>query len=147
MTVAVLPDLDHETFLRRSIGLAVRSREAGNHPFAALLVSPEGDVLMEQMNDFVAAGDSTGHAERFLMTRAPTTYPPEYLRGMGFGITHTPFSLSIPNILCQTFRMRRLTATICLILSNKGKSYEESNRHTLPDDYSASWKCGGELEC
>ena len=81
MTVAVLPDLDHETFLRRSIGLAVRSREAGNHPFAALLVSPEGDVLMEQMNDFVAAGDSTGHAERFLMTRAPTTYPPEYLRG------------------------------------------------------------------
>lgn len=41
MTVAVLPDLDLETFLRRSIGLAVRSREAGNHPFAALLVSPE----------------------------------------------------------------------------------------------------------
>jgi tRNA(Arg) A34 adenosine deaminase TadA len=81
MTDAALPDLDHEKFLRQSINLAVKSREAGNHPFAALLVSPDGDVLMEQMNDFGAAGDSTGHAERVLMTRASTTYPPEYLRG------------------------------------------------------------------
>ena len=29
-------------------------------------------------------------------------------------MTQTPFSLPIPNILCQTFRMRNLTATICL---------------------------------
>jgi hypothetical protein len=28
--------------------------------------------------------------------------------------THTPFSLPIQNILCQTSRMRNLTATLCL---------------------------------
>ena len=39
------------------------------------------------------------------------------LRDMGSGITHTPFSLPIPNILCQTFRMRKLTATLCLTLT------------------------------
>ena len=31
--------------------------------------------------------------------------------------THTPFSLPIPNILCQTFGMRNLTATLCLTLA------------------------------
>ena len=31
--------------------------------------------------------------------------------------THTPFSLPIPNILCQNFRMRNLTATLCLTIA------------------------------
>ena len=35
----------------------------------------------------------------------------------GVWITHTPFSLPIPNILCQTFLMKNLTATICLTLA------------------------------
>jgi len=30
--------------------------------------------------------------------------------------THTPFSLPIPNVLCQTFRMRKLSATLCLTI-------------------------------
>ena len=36
---------------------------------------------------------------------------------MGSETTHTPFSLPIPNILCQTSRMRNLTATICLTIA------------------------------
>jgi hypothetical protein len=39
------------------------------------------------------------------------------LRGMESETTHTPFSLPIPNVLCQTFPMRNLTATICLTLA------------------------------
>ena len=38
-------------------------------------------------------------------------------RGMGSEITHTPISLPTPNILCQTFRMRNLTATLCLTIA------------------------------
>jgi ABC-type sugar transport system permease subunit len=40
-------------------------------------------------------------------------------RTMQFSSTfiHTPFSLPIPTILCQTFRMRNLTATLCLTLA------------------------------
>jgi hypothetical protein len=39
------------------------------------------------------------------------------LRGNGTESTHTPFSLPIPNILCQTSPMRDLTATLCLTIS------------------------------
>ena len=81
MTDATLPDLDHEFFIRRSIDLAAESRAAGNHPFAALLVGPDGEILMEQFNTFGEKGDATGHAERVLMTRACTTYPTAFLRG------------------------------------------------------------------
>ena len=34
-----------------------------------------------------------------------------------WGLPNTPFSLPIPNILCQTFRMKNLTATICLTIA------------------------------
>jgi hypothetical protein len=39
------------------------------------------------------------------------------LRGMRSEITHTPFSLPISNILCQTYGMKNLTATICLTIA------------------------------
>lgn len=31
--------------------------------------------------------------------------------------THTPFSLPIPNVLCQNFRMSKLTTTLCLTVA------------------------------
>ena len=40
------------------------------------------------------------------------------LRGMETITTHTPFSLPIPNILCQNFRMKNLTATLCLTVGS-----------------------------
>lgn len=74
-----LPDLDHERFLRLTFALAEKSRGEGNHPFAAILVGPDGEVLMEAMNAFGVEGDSTGHAERVLMTRASIAYGAEFL--------------------------------------------------------------------
>ena len=76
-----LPALDHERFLRRAIELAETSRREGNHPFGALLVGPDGEVLMEAMNAFGIEGDSTGHAERMLMTRASIAYGADFLAG------------------------------------------------------------------
>ena len=76
-----LPDLDHERYLRLTFALAERSREEGNHPFAAILVGPDGEVLMEAMNAFGIEGDSTGHAERVLMTRASVAYGADFLAG------------------------------------------------------------------
>ena len=81
MPDATLPDLNHEFFIHRSIELAAESRKAGNHPFGALLVSPDSEILMEKFNTFGEKGDSTDHAERFLMTRASVTHPVEFLRG------------------------------------------------------------------
>ena len=38
------------------------------------------------------------------------------LRGGGSNITHTPFSLPIPNVLCQTFGMRKAFAIMFIVL-------------------------------
>jgi hypothetical protein len=47
----------------------------------------------------------------------------------GLSFYHDPFSLSIPNILCQNFHMRNLTATLCLtiavLLGSAGNAFSE----------------------
>ena len=76
-----MSDLDHVAFLRRAIAESRKSREAGNHPFASILVGPDGEVLMTQHNAYMPDHDMTGHAERVLMTRASTSYAREFLHG------------------------------------------------------------------
>ncbi|MBF5056138.1 CMP/dCMP deaminase zinc-binding protein [Alcanivorax sp. 521-1] len=79
-----LPDsapkaLDHDHYLRLAFAVARRAMEEGGHPFGALLAGPDGEILMEQTNAFLPDQDMTGHAERVIMTRASTTYPPAFL--------------------------------------------------------------------
>ena len=50
-----------EQYLRDAIALSARSRNGGNHPFAAMVVDATGAVLAEGVNSFRA--DCTGHAE------------------------------------------------------------------------------------
>ena len=69
---------DHERYLRLALDVARRSRAEGNHPFGAILVGPDGKVLMEAENG-AGGGDRTGHAERVLMTRASLAYDAEFL--------------------------------------------------------------------
>jgi len=75
-----LADLDHATLMRRAFVVAARARDNGNHPFGAILVGPDGEVIMEQENGFLPDRDMTGHAERVLMTRASKTFPQDFLR-------------------------------------------------------------------
>ena len=79
--IQALPELEHEPYLRLAFRLAERSLAGGQHPFGALLVGPEGEVLMEQENGYMPDRDMTGHAERVLMTRAGIAYAPEFLAG------------------------------------------------------------------
>src|SRR5271163_504318 len=70
-------DLVH---LRRAFAVAARARNGGDHPFGAVLVGPDGVVLLEQGNGYTAeGGDMTAHAERLLATRASKTYAAEFL--------------------------------------------------------------------
>jgi tRNA(Arg) A34 adenosine deaminase TadA len=63
--------LDDEALLRRAFAVADKARQAGDHPFGAILVGPDGTVLMEQGNGYTSeGGDPTAHAERLLATRA-----------------------------------------------------------------------------
>jgi len=52
-------DLKH---LRRCVGLAEQALNAGDEPFGSILVSAEGEVLLEDRNR-VAGGDHTQHPE------------------------------------------------------------------------------------
>ncbi len=70
-----------EDYVRLTLDIARRARAAGNHPFGAILVGPDGAVLLEAGNAHGAAGDRTGHAERLLMTQASLAYPAEFLAG------------------------------------------------------------------
>ena len=69
-----------EPLLRQAIAVAAAARAAGCHPFGALLVGPDGAVLMEQGNG-ADTGDRTAHAERVLMSRASVAYSAEFLAG------------------------------------------------------------------
>jgi tRNA(Arg) A34 adenosine deaminase TadA len=69
-----------ETLLRRTFALAREAQQAGDHPFAALLAGPDGEILFEQGNGFSAeGGDMTAHAERLLATRASKAHRPAFL--------------------------------------------------------------------
>jgi tRNA(Arg) A34 adenosine deaminase TadA len=82
-------------FLRLAIRVASHSRERGNHPFGAILVDAQGNVLLEAENTVVTAGDCTGHAETNLVRMASHEYDRDYLA------TCTLFTSTEPCVMCS----------------------------------------------
>jgi tRNA(Arg) A34 adenosine deaminase TadA len=68
-----------ERFLRLSFEVAKRAQAHGNHPFGAVLVGPDGRVLLDRENGYLPGRDMTAHAERLLATEACRTFTPELL--------------------------------------------------------------------
>ena len=66
-----------EHFLRRSFEVARRASTHGNHPFGAILVDADRNVLIEAENGYMPDHDGTAHAERLLATQACTTLNPD----------------------------------------------------------------------
>jgi tRNA(Arg) A34 adenosine deaminase TadA len=84
-------DLAH---LRAAFAVAARARADGDHPFGAILVGPDGAVLLEQGNGFTTeGGDMTAHAERLLATRASKTYGPAFLAGCTIYVSAEPCAM------------------------------------------------------
>src|ERR1700712_5002977 len=81
-------------FLRRSFEVARRAVTHGNHPFGAILVDENRNVLIEAENGYMPAHDATAHAERLLATQACTTLSPDVLR------TATLYSSAEPCAMC-----------------------------------------------
>ena len=76
---AALPPLDHEHLLRRAFAVARRAQVHGNHPFGAILVDADENVLIEAENGYLPARDMTAHAERLLATQASQAHDPSFL--------------------------------------------------------------------
>jgi 2-oxo-4-hydroxy-4-carboxy-5-ureidoimidazoline decarboxylase len=90
---------DHLTHLRAAFAVAERARDSGDHPFGAILVGPEGRVLMQQGNGFTAEGhDMTAHAERLLATRASKAYAPDFLAGCTMYVSAEPCAMCAGSI-------------------------------------------------
>ncbi len=66
--------------LREAIRVAAASRDAGNHPFGALLAGPDGAVLIRSGNSFATDG-GVGHAEMNVAREAALRFTPEFLAG------------------------------------------------------------------
>jgi tRNA(Arg) A34 adenosine deaminase TadA len=67
-------------FIRVAIEVAQSARENGNHPFGAVLVDEQGQLLIEAENTVVTDKDITGHAELNLMRKASKRYARDFLQ-------------------------------------------------------------------
>jgi tRNA(Arg) A34 adenosine deaminase TadA len=83
-----------ERFLRRAIELAAAGRAAGEEPYGALLVGPDGDVLAEDWNTERSDRDITAHPELKLARFAGRELAPDVARGT------TMYASCQPCILC-----------------------------------------------
>lgn len=75
-----LTPLDHEP-MRRAIEASRQAVAAGNMPFGATLVAPDGRLLWTAQNNQVTSGDCTGHAELVLVREARSALGAEALHG------------------------------------------------------------------
>ncbi|MGH7597882.1 MAG: nucleoside deaminase [bacterium] len=66
-------------YLRVAIAIARQAREHGNHPFGALLVDENGNVILQAENTVLTERDCTGHAETNLVRQASQKFTPETL--------------------------------------------------------------------
>ena len=69
-----------KALLMRCVEIAREAVKKGNHPFGALLADKDGNILMEQGNEFQEGG-SAYHAETLLLLKAARRYSPEELSG------------------------------------------------------------------
>jgi tRNA(Arg) A34 adenosine deaminase TadA len=70
-----------EDYVRRAIRVSLDARAAGNHPFGAILVAPDGSIALEAENTVITENDVTDHAETNLIRTASRTIPPDQLAG------------------------------------------------------------------
>jgi len=84
-------DLQH---LRTAIEVAQLARDHGNHPFGAILVDENNQVLLQAENTVITSSDCTGHAETNLMRLASQHFPPEKLA------TCTLYTSTEPCVMC-----------------------------------------------
>lgn len=85
-----------ERLLRQTFGVALRARDAGEHPFGSLLTDKDGNVLHEQLNGYKSGGgDITAHAERLLAQWARVNLSPEELASC------TLYSSAEPCAMCS----------------------------------------------
>jgi len=70
---------DHMYYLNRCVELSELSKESGNTPFGALVVGPDGEILVEQENVEITESNCAGHAETQAMIQASKQFSKAFL--------------------------------------------------------------------
>lgn len=111
------------TFLRQAIALARAAREHGAHPFGALIVDAEGNVLVTARNNAIPpAGDPTQHAERLACALAGRRFRPAKLASC------TLYTSTEPCAMCAGAIYWTGIGRVVYALSEKGL-YELTGSH------------------
>jgi tRNA(Arg) A34 adenosine deaminase TadA len=69
----------HATYLIAAFEVAQHARQAGNHPFGAVLVDEQGKILIVAENTVLTTHDITAHAELNLVRKASIQFDSTYL--------------------------------------------------------------------
>ena len=85
--------VNDESGLRVAFGVAKRAREHGNHPFGAVLVGRDGEILLDAENGYLPERDMTAHAERLLATAASRQYRPDKLANCTMYVSAEPCAM------------------------------------------------------
>jgi len=83
-----------EKFLRQAIALAKKSRANGCHPFGAIIVSADDEILAACESRKERGGDATQHSELSAVRLASSSYPKSVLAGS------TLYSSTEPCAMC-----------------------------------------------
>lgn len=65
-------------YLKETIRISIEAREQGNHPFGALLVDPQGEIVIRSGNTYLE-DKGIGHAEMNVARKAALQYDASYL--------------------------------------------------------------------
>lgn len=82
-----------EELLLRAVGVALSARDRGNHPFGALLVTADGQVVSSAENTVVTESDATGHAEINLVRLVSRSYDRDQLSEMSLYTSTEPCAM------------------------------------------------------
>ena len=85
--------MEHIDYLLRAVEVSKQARLDGNHPFGALLVDSNGEILLEQGNNEVTTRACTGHAETVLIGRSSQFYDKDFLAGCTLYTTAEPCAM------------------------------------------------------
>jgi tRNA(Arg) A34 adenosine deaminase TadA len=80
-------------YLRLAIEVAQRARDKGNHPFGAVLVDKDGNLLLEGENTVNTERDCTGHAETNLARLASRHFDADFLASCTLYTSTEPCSM------------------------------------------------------
>lgn len=73
-------EININELMRETIKVAQQARLHNNHPFGAILVNQNGEILLKAENTVETDHDVTSHAEKNLISLATKKYNPEFLR-------------------------------------------------------------------